>query len=170
MPIKIDPIDIEVEEVTKRTVIADKLHIISLRIADPTKGKPSIELMGVPYAEDANGNKQFGTEIVTIRTADLYGAIENLAGVGLNGMGVAMAAVFEAAAELVQYRTARQVEAKAAAGEVAKRRHEFEELSNDGNADPAALAAARDAIRAAMEFAGKAQAAVNDPANPRISM
>lgn len=166
MPIKIDPIEIEVEEVIKKTVTADKLHILKLTISDLTKGKPSIELQMVAYAEDANGDKQFGTAIQTLRTTDLYAAIANLAGVGLTKIQEAMEAVFGAAAELVQYQAARKSEAEGAMASFKKLQEEFLLLPKD--ADPEVVKSAREAVDLAMQEASKAQAAVNDPANPRI--
>lgn len=166
MPIKIDPIEIEVEEVTKKTVTADKLHILKLTVSDLTKAKPSIELQMVPYAEDPKGNKQFGTAIKTLRTADLYAAIANLADVGLNKISEAMGAVFGAAAELVQYQAARKSEVDVAQSEFTKQQEAYLQLPKD--ADLEVVKAARGAVDLAMQNMGKAQAAVNDPANPRI--
>lgn len=166
MPIKIDPIEIEVEQVTKKTVIADKLHILSLTIKDPSRDKPSIELLGIPYAEDAEGNKLFGTQIITIRTADLYAAIPNLAKEGFTKIQEAMSAVFDTAAEMVQYQAARKIEADGARVSFTKLQEEFLLLPKD--ADPEVVKSAREAVDIAMQEAGKAQAAMNDPANPRI--
>src|SRR3954470_21105829 len=103
MPIPIAPTEISVEQVTKTTVTADKLHILRLTVADPTKDKPSIEMQVVPYAEDADGNKQFSSQIQTLRTSDMYAAINNLANAGFSKMAAAMGMVFEAAAEWVKY-------------------------------------------------------------------
>jgi hypothetical protein len=167
MPISIDPIEIEVETVTKQMIVADKLHLLSLTIKDPTREKPSVELSGLPYAEDANGNKQFGTSIVTIRTTDLYAAMPNLAAAGFTKMQDALQAVFDAASELVKY----QVDCKAGVDAI---KPEFDKAQADyqvavESRDETAIKAAQVTLNDVMKRIGAAQAAVNDPANPRVA-
>lgn len=166
MPINIKPTDIAIEQITQSTVTADKLHIIRLSIADPTKTKPSIDIQCVPYAEDAEGNKQFGSQILTIRTGDAYAAIANLASDGKTKMAIAMQAIFDAAAEMFQYQTDRAADVQIAQAALTTAKVDYDTAAATG--DQAQISAAFAKQLEATNAFMAASAASGDPANPRV--